>query len=96
MELLRPAKHHTFCEWKGQASYWTLAAGSSPQPVAWSYTSPLGPFKSIRDWLCFYPGRVDCFLDGEKVQAQHSDFYGGWITAEVVGPFKGDPGTGGW
>jgi uncharacterized protein (DUF427 family) len=95
-ERLCPVKHHTFCEWKGQASYWALVAGSSAHAVAWSYPSPLDPFKSIRDWLCFYPGRVDCFVDGEKVQAQHSDFYGGWITAEVVGPFKGDPGTGSW
>lgn len=96
MKMLSPVRHRTFCEWKGEASYWALAAGNSSRPVAWSYPSPLPSFKSIRDWLCFYPGRVDCLVDGEPVQAQHSEFYGGWITADVVGPFKGDPGTGGW
>ena len=96
MNQLRPVEHHTFCEWKGHASYWALAADDSLQPVAWSYPSPLPSFETIRDWLCFYPGRVDCFVDGEAVRAQHSSFYGGWITSEVVGPFKGDPGTGGW
>lgn len=96
MERLSPVEHHTFCEWKGQAGYWALTADSSSRPVAWSYSSPFRSFTAIRDWLCFYPGRVDCFIDGEAVQAQHSEFYGGWITADVAGPFKGDPGTGGW
>lgn len=94
-ERLYPFRRHTFCEWKGQASYWAMAANAA-QPVAWSYPSPLPAFEAIRDWLCFYPGRVECFVDGESVQAQHSEFYGGWITADIVGPFKGDPGTGGW
>ena len=96
MELLTPVEHHTFCEWKGEASYWALAGAAPSRPVAWSYPSPFRSFSAIRDWLCFYPGRVDCFVDGEHVRAQHSEFYGGWITADVVGPFKGDPGTGGW
>ena len=95
-ELLVPVEHRTFCEWKGHASYWTLADGSSPQPVAWSYLAPFRAFEAIRGWLCFYPGRVDCSVGGAAVQPQHSEFYGGWITPEVVGPFKGDPGTGGW
>ena len=96
MERLSPVEHHTFCEWKGQACYWALAAGDSSRPVAWSYPSPFPAFEAIRGWLCFYPGRVDCFVDGESVKPQHSEFYGGWITSDVVGPFKGDPGTSGW
>jgi uncharacterized protein (DUF427 family) len=95
-ERLHLLDRHTFCEWKGQASYWALADDDISQPVAWSYPSPSRPFKAIGDWLCFYPGRVDCFVEGESVQAQHSEFYGGWVTADVVGPFKGDPGTSGW
>ena len=96
MERLSPIEHHTFCEWKGQASYWALADGTSTHPVAWSYPSPFPAFEAIRGWLCFYPGRVACFVDGESVKPQHSEFYGGWITSDVVGPFKGDPGTSGW
>jgi hypothetical protein len=37
-----------------------------------------------------------CYVDGERVQAQDGDFYGGWITGGIVGPFKGRPGTVGW
>jgi len=96
IDLLLPVEHRTYCEWKGHASYWTLADGSSPQPVAWSYLEPFRAFEAIRGWLCFYPGRVDCSVGGEAVQPQHSEFYGGWITPDVVGPFKGDPGTSGW
>ncbi|MBT8040020.1 MAG: DUF427 domain-containing protein [Gammaproteobacteria bacterium] len=95
-ERLHLLGYHTFCEWKGQASYWALADDDTSQPVAWSYPSPSRPFKAIGDWLCFYPGRVDCFVEGESVQAQHSEFYGGWVTADIVGPFKGDPGTSDW
>jgi hypothetical protein len=71
--------------------------GSEPlRPVGWSYPDPYPAFSPIRDFLCFYPGRVECFVGGEEVRPQNSEFYGGWITCEVVGPFKGDPGTGGW
>jgi hypothetical protein len=53
--------------------------------------------ESIRDHLAFYPGRVDaCFVDDEQVRAQEGDFYGGWITADIEGPFKGGPGTRSW
>ncbi len=96
MNQLAAIKHQTFCEWKGYARYWALAGDPERQPAAWSYPSPLSAFEAIRDWLCFYPARVACFVDGEAVRPQRSPFYGGWITDEVVGPFKGDPGTAGW
>ncbi len=65
--------------------------------AAWSYPDPTRTFEAIRDHLAFYPSRVDeCTVDGEVVRSQPGDFYGGWITAEIVGPFKGDPGTMGW
>ena len=95
-DRLAPANDRSFCEWKGVAMYWTLADGSAPRPVAWSYPEPTATFRSLAGHLCFYPGRVDCFVDGERVRAQQGEFYGGWITPEITGPFKGDPGTGGW
>ncbi|MDJ0748451.1 MAG: DUF427 domain-containing protein [Woeseiaceae bacterium] len=85
----------TICEWKGAASYWALAADLD-RPVAWSYERPRARFDMIRGFLAFYPGRVECFVDGERVRPQPGRFYGGWITGEVVGPFKGEPGTGHW
>ena len=85
----------TYCEWKGTATYFALARQPG-LPVAWSYERPRSRFEVIRGYIAFYPGSVDCFLGGEPVQAQAGRFYGGWITAEVVGPFKGEPGTGHW
>jgi hypothetical protein len=65
--------------------------------AAWSYPDPVPAFASIRDYLAFYPSRVEaCYVDRERVKAQAGDFYGGWITSEIVGPFKGGSGTWGW
>jgi uncharacterized protein (DUF427 family) len=88
----------TFCEWKGRATYWTVRAGAREVVQgAWSYASPSPRFDVIRDHVAFYPGRMDaCFVDGEAVEPQPGDFYGGWITSRVAGPFKGGPGTRGW
>ena len=89
------AKGNSVCEWKGRAVYRALAR--VPElPVAWSYPRPRPRFDKIRNRLAFYPGRVECYVDGERVQAQAGGFYGGWITSDVVGPFKGEPGTGHW
>lgn len=85
----------TYCEWKGVASYWALARQPG-NPVAWSYDRPRASFEVIREFLGFYPGRAECFLGGERVRAQPGRFYGGWITSEIRGPFKGEPGTGHW
>ncbi len=63
----------------------------------WCYESPRKGFESIKDFLAFYPSKVEaCYVDGERVTAQEGDFYGGWITSNLVGPFKGGPGTWGW
>jgi uncharacterized protein (DUF427 family) len=86
---------NSVCEWKGAATYWSLA-GNPQAPVAWSYPRPRARFDMIRNFVSFYPGRVACFVDGERVNTQPGHFYGGWITSEVVGPFKGEPGTGHW
>lgn len=85
----------SYCEWKGGAEYFALS--SEPDiPVAWSYPNAAAPFNGVSGWLSFYPGRVECYVDDDRVRAQAGGFYGGWITPNVVGPFKGDPGTGHW
>lgn len=97
-EYLRPSRRHSYCEFKGRASYYDLAVGERVvADAAWYYADPEPGYQAIRDHLAFYPGRVDaCFVDEEQVAAQEGDFYGGWLTADIVGPFKGGPGTAGW
>lgn len=98
MIVLKPESTATFCEWKGQASYYSLQIGQRfIRNVAWAYLAPTAPFSALAGYIAFYPSRVDaCFIDEEQVVAQPGDFYGGWITSEIEGPFKGGPGTRGW
>lgn len=98
MALLRRSPGQSYCEWKGVASYHTLTVGDRVAlSVAWSYSRPSPAFAPIAHYLAFYPSKIDaCFVDGVHVKAQPGDFYGGWITPDIVGPFKGDPGTVGW
>lgn len=93
-----PGARRTFCEWKGFATYWTAVAGGARSPAAaWSYPSPTPGFEVLAGHVAFYPARVDgATVDGEAVITQRGDFYGGWITSRVRGPFKGGPGTAGW
>ena len=94
---LQPAPSTSRCEWKGTARYWTVAVPSAvADGAAWSYEDPLPDFAIIRSHLSFYPARVECVVDGVRVQPQPGGFYGGWITPEVVGPFKGEPDSSGW
>lgn len=97
-EVLVESPHRTFCEFKGQASYVDLAVGEHRSPQAgWFYAEPTPRFAELTGRITFYPSRVDrCLVDGEVVRASDSDFYGGWITSRVVGPFKGPPGTAWW
>lgn len=97
-EYLRPSRRTSYCEFKGRASYYDLVVGEREvRDAAWYYPDPAPGYEAIRDHLAFYPGRVDaCFVDEERVVAQKGDFYGGWLTADIVGPFKGGPGTAGW
>ena len=96
--VLRPAPGGSLCEWKGRARYWTLAAGGGVAEAAgWSYPDPTPAFADLQDHVAVYAGRMQaCFVDGERVVPQPGGFYGGWITTELVGPFKGGPGTLGW
>lgn len=94
---LAAAPDSSWCEWKGVAQYWRLAIAGAPAiAVAWCYPRPNAAFSRIAGYLAFYPGRVECRVDGERVQPQPGGFYGGWITKEIVGPVKGEPGTDAW
>ena len=97
-EYLRPSRRRTFCEFKGEAGYYDLVGGGrTVRDAAWYYPEPTAGFEALRNHLAFYPGRVDAaYVDDERVTCQPGDFYGGWITADIEGPFKGAPGTLGW
>jgi uncharacterized protein (DUF427 family) len=98
MEYLRPASRTSWCEWKGQAGYYTIVVGDREATnSAWFYPRPASGFESIGGHIAFYPHLMDaCYVDGERVQPQAGGFYGGWVTDDIVGPFKGEPGTQGW
>jgi uncharacterized protein (DUF427 family) len=98
MEYLEPADRASWCEWKGQASYYNVSVdGNQAAHAAWFYPVPQPPYAAIRNHVAFYPQHMDaCYVDGEKVKPQPGGFYGGWITSDIVGPFKGGVGTAGW
>lgn len=98
MEHLTRERRASLCEFKGRAAYFAVEAGGKrAEHAAWAYPDPTPRFASLKDHLAFYPSRMDeCWVGDEQVQAQQGDFYGGWITSKVVGPFKGGPGTLGW
>lgn len=94
---LRPASGSSLCEWKGSATYFDVVAGEHvAERAAWAYLDPTPPFAAIAGRISFYPALVECRLDDEVVQPQPGGFYGGWVTAEIIGPIKGSPGSGGW
>ncbi len=96
--VLVPSERTSFCEFKGGARYYNVQAGGRIEKgAAWYYPRPSPGFEAIADYVAFYPGRMDeCSVDGERVKPQAGGFYGGWITSEIEGPFKGEPGTSGW
>ncbi len=98
MDYLHPSSRHSYCEWKGMASYYTIAVEDQvAENAAWRYPTPTPNFAQIKDYVAFYPSRMEaCYVDDEQVIAQEGDFYGGWITKNIVGPFKGGTGSWGW
>ncbi len=95
--LLQQGSGSSFCEWKGPAAYWSLVSNTQVLPnVGWSYPKPMAGAELIADCIAFYPTNLACTVGGEKVTPQPGGFYGGWVTPELVGPFKGDAGTQGW
>jgi len=97
-DILRRAAGSSFCEWKGSAAYWDVVIGDIVlSRVGWSYADPTPGFATLRDHIAFYAGPFDrCTVDGEAVVPQPGNFYGGWITSALAGPFKGVPGSLGW
>lgn len=98
LDLLQPESGQSFCEWKGLAKYYNLVVGDKiAQKVAWYYPEPTPAFTEIAGYVAFYAQPMDsCSIDGEQVIPQPGGFYGGWITKNIVGPFKGEPGSFGW
>jgi uncharacterized protein (DUF427 family) len=96
-ELFVAAAGGSFCEWKGPARYWSLLEGGRRLPnVAWSYPQPLAGAEPLANCVALYPAALECTVDGARVTPQPGGFYGGWITPELAGPFKGEAGSGGW
>jgi uncharacterized protein (DUF427 family) len=99
MEHLALTEEVSFCEFKGKAHYYHLQIGKDVfiRDVAWTYLNPPDKFSQIKEYLAFYPNKLEaCFVNDEKVNSQDGSFYGGWITKDIVGPFKGGSGTWGW
>ena len=98
IEFLEPTQRQSWCEWKGKARYFDVVVGDRRiENAAWAYPTPTPAFEPICDHLAFYPHLMDACLVGDlQVEAQAGGFYGGWVTSNIVGPFKGEPGTGGW
>ncbi len=98
MEYLTVHSQQSFCEFKGAARYYNIQVGNKEiQQAGWYYPNPNERFALLKDHVAFYPQLMDaCYVNDELVQPQPGGFYGGWITSDVVGPFKGGPGTWGW
>ena len=98
MEYLLPEQGSSYCEWKGQARYYGVQVGERRAAhAAWTYSDPPPIYAAMQYFIAFYPRLMDvCLVDGEAAQPQPGAFYGGWITADVVGPFKGEAGTERW
>ena len=98
MKYLKQIDKTTYCEYKGDASYWNLVINGEVIPeAAWSYESPVPAYGAITGYLAFYAEKVDaCYVNDEKVQPQEGGYYGGWVTSKIEGPFKGKKGTENW
>jgi uncharacterized protein (DUF427 family) len=98
LDCLEPSTRTSFCEWKGVASYWSVRVGDRlAKDAAWSYPTPDPGYEAIRDYLAFYPRRMDaCYVGADRVEPQPGFYYGGWVTPNLVGPFKGVPGSEAW
>jgi uncharacterized protein (DUF427 family) len=97
LRFVEEAEGASWCEWKGRAAYWSVRVGAELLArAAWSYPVPEAGFEALRGHIAFYPSALDCRIDGQRVRPQPGRFYAGWVSDEVVGPFKGEPGSEGW
>jgi len=95
--LRRKAKVGSRCEWKGSATYFDVVVDERAiDGVAWSYETPFGDYQALAGHIAFYASILECTVDGHRASPQPGGFYGGWVTPELAGPFKGDPGSGSW
>lgn len=94
-EYLRSSNKSSYCEWKGPANFYSVKVnGKLVKDAAWFYPNPTERFAPLANYIAFYPGLMDeCLVNGEKAKPQPGNFYGGWITKDLIGPFKGAPGT---
>jgi uncharacterized protein (DUF427 family) len=97
-DRLKPTDRRSFCEFKGAARYHTLRAGERvAKDCAWTYPEPTSAYRALAGHFAFFAAKVDeCWVDDERATPQPGGFYGGWVTSDLDGPFKGDPGTEGW
>ncbi len=98
MQYLERSSHSTLCEWKGVGQYWSVRFGQQlAENAAWSYPNPWEGYETIQDYIAFNASKMDaCYVGSYRVTPQPGDYYGGWITPNIVGPFKGEPGTEQW
>ncbi len=98
MDHLEPVAGGSFCEWKGQAVYYDVVVGGHRAgQAAWAYPDPVGRYAALKDHVAFYADKMAaCLVGDEQVRPQPGGFYGGWITDDLAGPFKGAPGSWGW
>lgn len=97
LDLLTASGRRTACEWKGVASYFDVRTRDRRfADAAWTYPRPTAGYEMLAGWIAFYPHDLECLLDDERARAQDGRFYGGWISRDLVGPFKGGPGSAGW
>ncbi|TNF87565.1 MAG: DUF427 domain-containing protein, partial [Gammaproteobacteria bacterium] len=86
----------SICEWKGVATSFALAEHPFERAVAWCYQETFPEFADIQGWYAFYPSRLACYVGDELVSPQPGGYYGGWVTRDLKGPIKGEPGSGHW
>ena len=68
MALLDRTDHTTYCPYKGDCSYYSIPLGGERSVNAvWSYEAPYAAVAPIKDYLAFYPNRVDAI--GERPEA---------------------------
>ena len=93
-DAVQPTTRCMRCEWKGQARAYDVAGIAA---AGWAYIETFPEFAAIEGYYAFYPAELHCTVAGETVEPQAGGYYGGWITTEIVGPFKtGDPETAWW
>ncbi len=91
MNFIKKTTGESRCEWKGEAIYWNIEVeDEKAERAIWSYPKPFADFNAIKSYMAFYPAKVNCYVNGEHVKPQPGDYYGGWITKEIVGPVKGE------